>query len=336
MISLPSGGARIRALVCGYAERNRRQKHIVMLQVYIDDSVGNGSDARLVLAGYMALASVWETFSDEWDQALRAAPNINYLHMVEAQNLRGQFKNWGEPKRDRKVSRMARVIKEYQPALLSFEFSISMVACKKNLSGRVPYGMASPYYLAFHQVVQQFAALLHERGVTVPLDFIFDEQDAMRTEASDLYDYLKLTLPPEHSKLLGGPPIFRNDQEFAALQAADMLAWHLRRRHDNPVEELPAHDMLFGKEHVGSELDDQTVERISNSLVKVPGIGRLIKKRQWRSAAALVAAQTAAGERPVRVPPAIMRLFYQIDNLREKIKPYEKKLRRLLRRLRRR
>ncbi len=49
---------------------------------------------------------------------------------------------------------------------------------------------------------------------------------------------------PLLSKLLGNPPRFESDRRVMPLQAADMLAWNLRRRISYPDEQRPISELL--------------------------------------------------------------------------------------------
>ncbi len=39
--------------------------------------------------------------------------------------------------------------------------------------------------------------------------------------------------------MMGNTPIFRDDKDIVALQAADMLAWHVHRQYRFPEEDRP-------------------------------------------------------------------------------------------------
>lgn len=60
----------------------------------------------------------------------------------------------------------------------------------------------------------------------------FDEQGPAGDFARDWYSRLKQFFPPEHREILGRSPTMLDDRDYVALQAADMLAWSIRRRLD--------------------------------------------------------------------------------------------------------
>jgi hypothetical protein len=72
---IASPGQRMLALVSGIAgEANRRGRLFMALvyQSFIDDSDA-GAGGPFVLAGFVASADAWASFSDEWAAALKAA-----------------------------------------------------------------------------------------------------------------------------------------------------------------------------------------------------------------------------------------------------------------------
>lgn len=82
----------------------------ILLQAFCDDSASDKGDKRLFMAGYLDRADRWQLFSEAWLEELQALPSIAYLRMVEANNLRGQFKGWTKKARDQKLKGLARVI----------------------------------------------------------------------------------------------------------------------------------------------------------------------------------------------------------------------------------
>jgi hypothetical protein len=44
--------------------------------------------------------------------------------------------------------------------------------------------------------------------------------------------------------MMGNTPVFRDDKEIVALQAADMLAWHVHRNMDFPQEHRPIFEKI--------------------------------------------------------------------------------------------
>jgi hypothetical protein len=70
---------------------------------------------------------------------------------------------------------------------------------------------------------------LDREGIDEPVDFIFDEQHGQSDLVQQAYSRFIETAQPEVRKLLGNRPIHRSDMDFLPIQAADLLAWNVRR-----------------------------------------------------------------------------------------------------------
>lgn len=296
--SSPSDG--IRALVCGYPHRYWAGKILVMLEAFIDDSSSESGDRRLFLAGYVGTATEWIKFADAWDRDLRANPSIDYFHMVEAQNLRGQFLGWSERARDRKVLNLAKIISSHD--LWSIQCSVSRDDYIRIIRPVAPRGLGNPYFECFFATIVSLARFHHQQGITTPVDFVFDEQGGLGAEAVMMYEYVKGFQLPEVAAMLGSTPIFRDDRKVVPLQAADMLAWHVRRESEriDPPGRLNALDLLRADgRHLIVETTAADLESMAEKMRAVPGVSLTQEKGDWRRVKRAI---LALGGRP---PPAL-------------------------------
>jgi hypothetical protein len=258
---------------------------LAFLRAFIDDSAADTGDQRLFMAGYLHRADQWALFSEAWDNELRSWPSIEYFKMAEANNLRDQFarrKGWTEETRDAKVSLLAHIIRDFQP--MSFEFSVPRDVFYSELTPVNPRGLSPHFTTCFH-VVAGLAQYMANEGVTTPIDFIFDEQDGVDTDIALFFSHMKKDLPPEAQALIDGSPIFKSDKDkrYLPLQAADLLAWHLRREHEMNVK-LPLAAMLRNSRgHLVSEVPNEVLRRWSEHHSKLPGINQLQSKNEWRA-----------------------------------------------------
>jgi hypothetical protein len=102
--------------------------------------------------------------------------------------------------------------------------------------GKHGNSLRHPYILLFYALLIKVAQWQYDAGQRVPTDFVFDEQGSVGAEAVAFYSYYKRIQKPEIAALMGSTPIFRDDKLILPLQAADMVAWHKRRRIENPDE----------------------------------------------------------------------------------------------------
>ena len=69
-------------------------------------------------------------------------------------------------------------------------------------------------------------------------EWVFDDQGPVGAETVVWYSHMKSLEPPHLAEKWGGTPIFRNDKDILPLQAADLVAWHRRRRVEYPDEQV--------------------------------------------------------------------------------------------------
>jgi hypothetical protein len=288
---------------------------LAFFRAFIDDSATEDSDRkdrRLFFAGYLNRAENWALFAEAWAEELAAPPAIAHLHMVEAQNLRDQFKGWTESAKNEKLRGLARVIRHFEP--LSFEMSLNRDHFYEVLKPVSPRGLANPHFSccgATVATVAKFAAAAKLQG---QIEFIFDEQDGVDENIDLFFDQIKPWLPRKVQKMIAGRPLFRSDLQFTPLQAADMLVWHLRREHE-VGDQLSMADLLRGvRGHLVSQIDEETITAWAHHDQQIPGIKLLKTKSQWRSFKAEFTRLAAAGISPHKIgrPTLLRRIWNRI------------------------
>jgi hypothetical protein len=277
---------------------------LISLHAFVDDSTSDIGDRRLFLAAYVNAAESWIAFGHDWRTTLAAAPAISYLKMSEAQNLNGQFRGWSATDRDAKVLKLAQVIVKHRP--WSIHCSVSRSDYARIVAPVAPYPLKQPYFSCFWGIIRTAADyhLQLDRGRPTnthpvpPLEYVFDEQDNLGNDAAMWYSWLKEGQEPEIAALMGDRPIFGDDKKMVALQAADMLAWHLRRRHERGLDEpLPVLDLLT-QHGAYREIDTPTLEGWAEGFRRVPGVEHIQTKGAWRETRAVARAAVAAGAGP--------------------------------------
>lgn len=274
--------ASIRALVSGYPRRLWSSKTLVMLRAFIDDSEGASAHRPLVLAAYVHSSEEWIRFSDAWDAALHAEPRIEYFKMVEAQNLRDQFKGWSHKKRNRKLYALAEVISEFGP--LSIDCVVNAKRQKEILKPYAPYGLSSPYFPLTFALACGVARACHAYGSGLSIDFVFDKQDNVSKHVLLFWDYIVGQQPKEWGKLINPSPIFRDDKEVKPLQAADMLAWHTRREYEGtyPSEYEGLRDLIrVPGFNYSLEITDDYLIKWGEGMKQIPGSKQMLQKSKW-------------------------------------------------------
>lgn len=296
-----TAGDVIRGLVCGYGATARAKKLMVMLHAFVDDSASDSGDRRLFLAGYVNTAEKWEVFSNAWERELKQAPAIRYFKMSEAASLGGQFSGWNEVARNNKVLALARIIRQSNPWFVYC--SVSRVEYAAILAPAAPYPLKTPYFDCFWGIVHTAARYRAEfmPADSPPIDFIFDEQGGTGRDAVLWYDWLKQDQTPAIKASLGSTPIFRDDKDVVGLQAADMLAWHLRRDHQYQGREDRPIAKILMTEGAGVDIDAGSLREAAKKFRGVPGVRFVQTKAAWREARKGTQALLAAGARPAEI-----------------------------------
>lgn len=219
-----------------------------MLKCYVDDS---GSDERpgglFVLAGYIMEEARWEAFAEDWHSRLHNTPAIDYFHMADAEAAEGLFLNMRYDDREFKVRSLANVIQRANP--IAIEARMGWDDYLDIVDGKVDPRLNNPYAFLFFKIlgtVSQIQIEIDEAykrsGQSNPygmqtVDFIFDEQGDAGLKCLDWYGELKKRVPEPHKTMIANTPMFKDDRLLNPLQAADMLAWHIRRQHQFPNED---------------------------------------------------------------------------------------------------
>lgn len=216
---------RLLSLVSGFPEPMRSKRWVLMLQAFCDESLD--SDGFFVMAGYVAPVENWLRFNDQWQRVLdfdeHPYHKMTRFKMSKLSGYRGL----------KRAEMFYRVIEEN--AVAAFSVRIDVAAMKRaKVRAKWPveleekHAMSMPYYFAFRLIVEGLARVQSKLGLSQPVDFVFDEHtSSMR--CSMAWDSFKKKAPPEFKHYLGALPIFRKEEEYLPLQAADLYAWWVRK-----------------------------------------------------------------------------------------------------------
>jgi len=205
----------------------------MMLQGFIDDSGNDGKSPVFVLAGFLSSVEKWEVFSDDWDAVLNPDQGfrVGPLKMSEVfrNRIRGsRYFGWQDDDRDERLKRLIKVINSHAMhgiiSVIPYEPYNRLVKGKFN-----PPALDRPYFLSFFGVMTHLFKLNRHLKIDDKIEFIFDSQDSENKPLlAAEYDRFVSVSPPEVKSMSAGYQ-FKRDEDFAPLQAADMLAWHARK-----------------------------------------------------------------------------------------------------------
>lgn len=206
------------------------------LQIYIDDS-GKNDPPVFVLAGFLASAENWVAFSNEWRACLAREPSLEYLKMADANSRNGTFRGVAKDARDLKIRELALIAKDH------VEFGISVAiphaAYDAVFRGKWMKVFDTPYALAFYLIIAATHKYLAAAGNHEEVDLIFDRQLDQEKLLNGAHSFVTDGLPQEVLNRFPTPPVFMDDKRAIPIQAADMLAWHIRRSWKEGRDKLP-------------------------------------------------------------------------------------------------
>ncbi len=214
-----------------------------MLQAWFDDSGKAASDESPVylLAGFVGSKKNWEAFSDVWQRELERKPQLTSLHAVDAYALKGQFKGWHREDRDNRLLRFVEIIRKHVSSGTTFvtrhrHFRVfsDAVATLPIVRNSAEYRLfKNPYFLGFNFVLGATLALQARKRTREMIEILFDEgiDNRRRLEYgfSEFINTVTRRTPQFLDLLINKKAEFRDDEKCLPLQAADLLAWHVRR-----------------------------------------------------------------------------------------------------------
>lgn len=227
--------------LAGLPEQQRRARLIVIVQAYIDDSGTKNDGPLMVLASMIGSAETWAHVSTAWERELnfRSGGRIAYFKEDEAVHLSGEFSHWRPEVRDAKVKRLARIVNRSDVFGAWYGLDLDAHRSAAQFAGKPMrdakrHGGNQPYLLLLPTVLMAAALVAREKFPNAKrLELIIDEQNVFAQEMHAFYPGIRDTL----GKALGGDVfdlmpsqlMFRDDKEFLPLQAADLMAGHIRR-----------------------------------------------------------------------------------------------------------
>jgi hypothetical protein len=273
-----------------------------MLEAFFDGSGWDGKSPAYVLAGYLAKKERWADFSNEWYRILRPPqgrqlPYLKANDVYRLKSYQSTFHGWSEQERDERLIEFVKAINRH---VMHGIVSVMPVAPYVRLmKGKFnPSALDRPYFLSFFGVMTQLLLVTQRLQLDARIDFIFDIEggDSHSLLHSEYERFISVAPEPIH-QLCSASPRFERDEDFAPIQAADLLAWHARRYYfdlfsgKEPIKK-PSNVFfanLFKPEHDILDLwDEARIRDCANTLLgssraKIPIYGQPIVTYHLRS-----------------------------------------------------
>ena len=205
----------------GFMRRLKGEETIASIQVFVDESGVDRQGPVLAFCAVIAAAENWRALSDEWKAILDAAPRLKKFSMREA---RGQL-------RTAKLKALIPVMKAHPFLVLERVWDLS--AFDEVFKPVVHPPLDQPYFWMYSDIMMRAAYQVLALGQTTePFEIIFDENKHFGAKARawyPLFRELTRARDPRIYPILPVDPMFKTDEKFMPLQAADIFAWLCRR-----------------------------------------------------------------------------------------------------------
>ncbi len=201
----------------------------MVLTLYVDDSGKSDQSPVQVLAGYLSTDERWAVFSKEWTALLDEA-GLDAFRMADAWRLARRYRSNGPLARDSLIVRAVECIKRH--AQMAFVSSLPFSGFQEylDLKGDHAHPLGRPYFVGFYSLLWQVYKHAHLYRADQRIEIVLDEQggESQRYVLSAMSEFRRLA-SEKLSHLDIPTPRFKRDQDVPPLQAADMLAWLVRR-----------------------------------------------------------------------------------------------------------
>lgn len=211
-----------------------------MLSAFFDET-GHSQDEKQLfngMGGVLAPTDHWEGFEEKWERT-RQEFKIEFFHMKDFAHFRGFFDGWSETKRQKLYDKLLRHMETTH--VLPMGVSIPMEAFR-GFPEEQRQKFIDPYYLGFWSVITQSTIFMNNSGMSPEekVALVFSEQVEFKNKAHELYDEITQTQYDSvrmrnATRILKDrtlSPVFRDMRHFAALQAADIVAYEVYKEHE--------------------------------------------------------------------------------------------------------
>jgi hypothetical protein len=209
-----------------------------MLDFYIDDSYSSGDvpcgSGVFVLAGWSAWPKHWDTFESHWQgEVIRKSPRpITRLHMSQLENpvpeRRGEFQGWTRDEQNQLMTRAvdAVVVDAACPSMFGLAVAIDIAEGRQ-------YALKDLFATALFQMVFDLVEFCHTPVEGLRFAYEADNEHFWPTlrDAVGAIRAILNVLPSEAAqKVFDDVGYMPMAPTTAGLQAADLLAYEIKRR----------------------------------------------------------------------------------------------------------
>jgi len=181
------------------------------------------------LAGFMATPSAWDSFVPKWREMLcNTGPYpVDAFHSADIEAARPPFDGWTYEQRQKLVDNALDLLTDTSLCANLFAVGCTFVLQDFDIfTPNILGDIAHTYNLCYRVVLHNIMSTWLVNGI----DFIFDDKEKVKGRVEAHFNNSKAVLdknPKTAGKL--NQLVFRDDRKVIPLQAADLLAYEIRR-----------------------------------------------------------------------------------------------------------
>lgn len=197
-----------------------------MLRAYCDESGSAGEGGFVSIAAFVATEERWAAFDGSWSAAL-AKHAVPYLHTTDLANFKRIYKNWTANQRDALVADLMDVIHDMgRVAAIGATIAVDDF---NSFDEEQRSKWIDPYYLLLQEVLNGVSLEAKFLPESQQVSVVYSQQDTFKGRFERLYRVL------QRGNQRLGALTFADMRATPGLQAADLLAYELKRFYKNKI-----------------------------------------------------------------------------------------------------
>jgi hypothetical protein len=286
-----------------------RERFFAMLNMaaYWDES--ESAHQVYCVAGYWAAARDWEQFENLWRAELDCR-GIREFHAVDCEHGHGEFE--GRTDRPEMQRRFIEIIR--QSRIRGVFAPVNMRAWDEHAARleelQAAHEMKGPYYVAFQLALEVLGGWLKPFPAQERIAVAFDRRPK-QGQVEKLYNSIKDATDPAFDHIVGrlGPLIRDDPADLLGLQAADLLAYEVKRQFavEWGLDARPVRwqwQELMRSSHTGRQMSEEHVPQLLAQMETQWGEAARLRRGALEERRADRAARGAAASHARRSPSA--------------------------------
>jgi hypothetical protein len=196
-----------------------------VLKAYLDESADGTSEHVFVVAGWLGHSGVWEKFIPRWCKRV-LSEGVERFHMTRCNSGHEEFHGWPDGRRNALIADLIALICEFE--LTGFGAGILLEDYRgvkqANPAAKANIWLNNPYFITFNWCIQEMC--LAHRGEQIAI--LNDRHEGVEFRLGEYFNQISDEPAVVYSKQLSSLT-FGNSKDQIPLQAADLVAWEVRR-----------------------------------------------------------------------------------------------------------